>query len=72
MRDSSDSAMRWTFGVLGSLTVIGIVGTVVMYGQVGQLEERTEAQERHIDTLDQRVQQCENIVRRRDQMASKQ
>jgi hypothetical protein len=73
MRDPSDSsAVRWTFGVLGSLMVLGIVGTVAMYGQVGQLEERTEAQERHIESLDQRVQQCENIVRRRDQMASKQ
>jgi hypothetical protein len=72
MRDSNESAVRWTFGVLGTLLAAGIIGTVVMYGQIASLEERTIAQEQHIEALDQRVQQCENINRRREQMASKQ
>lgn len=59
-------------GGLGVLAAAGIIGAVVMYGQMQALSADITAQEQHIEYLDKRMQQCENVIRRRDEAYAKQ
>lgn len=64
-----DAVVRWVFGILGTLMAAGIVGVIVMYGQLeGALITITQ-QEQHIDFLDRRMQRCENIINGRPEFS---
>jgi cell division protein FtsB len=67
MAENVNPMVRILTGAMGVLLSAGIIGGVVMYGQMEANQVQIALQEQHIEALDRRVQQCENVIRRRDE-----
>lgn len=69
---NGNAMVRSVVGIAGVLAAAGIIGAVVMYGQLQGLLVQVSSQEQHIEFLDRRMQQCENVIRRREEAYAKQ
>ena len=47
--------LKWILGVVSSLAVAGIIGGIVLYGQVAALGEKVVSQQRQLDRIEDRV-----------------